>query len=197
MRGAKFHIAKELLISISEGDEVAFRELFYGALPWLTSFIQRMVKSPEGTQEIVQETFIRIWLSRDKLPGLLEPQAWIIRVASNECFTWFHKQAALRKITDIRDDAGSAAANLAEDRLQVQETLLLIREAVEQLPPQRKKIYQLSREEGLKTQEIADRLQCSPSYVKNTLSAALSYIRGYLTDAGKIIPLLFLLSLTR
>lgn len=197
MRGAKFHIAKELLISISEGDEVAFRELFYGALPWLTSFIQRMVKSPEGTQEVVQETFIRIWLSRDKLPGLLEPQAWIIRVASNECFTWFHKQAALRKITDIRDDAGSAAANLAEDRLQVQETLLLIREAVEQLPPQRKKIYQLSREEGLKTQEIADRLQCSPSYVKNTLSAALSYIRGYLTDAGKIIPLLFLLSLTR
>ncbi|MFX1707916.1 sigma-70 family RNA polymerase sigma factor [Chitinophaga sp. CC14] len=197
MRGAKFHIAKELLISISEGDEVAFRELFYGALPWLTSFIQRMVKSPEGTQEVVQETFIRIWLSRDKLPGLLEPQAWIIRVASNECFTWFHKQAALRKITDIRDDAGSAAANLAEDRLQVQETLLLIREAVEQLPPQRKKIYQLSREEGLKTQEIADRLQCSPSYVKNTLSAALSYIRGYLTDAGKIIPLLFLFSLTR
>lgn len=197
MRGAKFHIAKELLISISEGDEVAFRELFYGALPWLTSFIRRMVKSPEGTQEIVQETFIRIWLSRDKLPGLIEPQAWIIRVASNECFTWFHKQAALRKVTDIRDDAVSAAANLAEDRLQVQETLLLIREAVDHLPPQRKKIYQLSREEGLKTQEIADRLQCSPSYVKNTLSAALSYIRGYLTAAGKIIPFLFLLSLTR
>lgn len=197
MRGAKFHIAKELLINISEGDEVAFRELFYGALPWLTSFIRRMVKSPEGTQEIVQETFIRIWLSRDKLPGLLEPQAWIIRVASNECFTWFHKQAALRRVTDIRDDAVSAAANLAEDRLQVQETLLLIREAVDHLPPQRKKIYQLSREEGLKTQEIADRLHCSPSYVKNTLSAALSYIRGYLTAAGKIIPFLFLLSLTR
>lgn len=197
MRGAKFHIAKELLISISEGDEVAFRELFYGALPWLTSFIRRMVKSPEGTQEVVQETFIRIWLSRDKLPGLLEPQAWIIRVASNECFTWFHKQAALRKVTDIRDDTVNAAANLAEDRLQVQETLLLIREAVDHLPPQRKKIYQLSREEGLKTQEIADRLQCSPSYVKNTLSTALSYIRGYLTAAGKIIPFLFLLSLTR
>ncbi|HEY8958229.1 RNA polymerase sigma factor [Chitinophaga sp.] len=197
MRGAKFHIAKELLISISEGDEVAFRELFYGALPWLTSFIQRMVKSPEGTQEIVQETFIRIWLSRDKLPGLLEPQAWIIRVASNECFTWFHKQAALRKVTGISEEEGAVAGNHAEDRLQLQETLQLIREAVAQLPPQRKKIYQLSREEGLKIQEIADRLQCSPSYVKNTLSAALSFIRGHLTAAGKIIPLLFFFSLTR
>lgn len=196
MRGAKFHIAKELLISISEGDEGAFRELFYGALPWLTAFIQRMVKSPEGTQEIVQETFIRIWLSRDKLPGLLEPQAWIVRVASNECFTWFHKQAALRKVAAISEEEG-AAANYTEDRLQVQETLQLIREAVAQLPPQRKKIYQLSREEGLKTQEIADRLHCSPSYVKNTLSAALSFIRGRLTAAGKIIPLLFFLSLTR
>ncbi|WP_185937253.1 RNA polymerase sigma factor [Chitinophaga polysaccharea] len=196
MRGAKFHIAKELLISISEGDEVAFRELFYGALPWLTSFIQRMVKSPEGAQEIVQETFIRIWLSRDKLPGLLEPQAWIVRVASNECFTWFHKQATLRRVTGISEEEGTAAANYAEDRLQVQETLQLIREAVAQLPPQRKKIYQLSREEGLKIQEIADRLHCSPSYVKNTLSAALSFIRGRLTAAGKILSLLFFLFLT-
>lgn len=192
MHGAKFYISKELLISISEGDEAAFRELFYGILPWLDSFIRRMVKSPEGSQEIVQETFIRIWLNRDKLPGFLEPQAWIIRVASNECFAWFRKQAALRKVRDSCDEAVSVTTNQAEDHLEIQETLQLIREAVDHLPPRRKKIYQLSREQGLKTQEIADHLQCSPSYVKNTLSAALSYIRGYLITAGKIISLLFL-----
>lgn len=196
MHGANFHIEKDLLTRISEGDEDAFRELFYGILPWLTPFIGKLVKSEVGTQEIVQETFIRIWMSRDKLPGLHEPKAWIIRVATNECFTYFHKLASRRKIDQLFDGTTDAAANVGEDRLQVQETLLLIQQAVDTLPPQRKKIYQMSREQGLKTQEIADRLACSHSYVKNTLTTALSHIREHLTAAGKIIPLVILFSLT-
>lgn len=193
MRGTNFHIKEEILIRISEGDEDAFRELFYCVLPWLTPFIRSMAKSAEGTQEIVQETFIRIWMSRDKLPGLLEPGAWMIRVATNECFTYFNKQAASRKMTNLQDDTIDAVANVGEDRLQVKETQLLIQQAVNKLSPQRKKIYQMSREQGLKTAEIAEQLHCSHSYVKNTLSAALGYIREYLIAAGKIIPLLFLL----
>jgi RNA polymerase sigma-70 factor (family 1) len=197
LRGANFHIEKDLLIRISEGDEDAFRELFYGILPWLTPFIGNMVKTTEGTQEIVQETFIRIWMSRDKLPGLHEPRAWMIRVATNECFTYFHKQASRRKIGQLLEEGFQAAANVGEDRLQVQETQLLIQRAVNTLPPQRKKIFQMSREQGLKSQEIAEELQCSNSYVKNTLSAALHQIRDYLTAAGKIIPLLILFSINR
>lgn len=197
MRGVNFHIEKDLLIRISEGDEAAFRELFYGVLPWLTPFIGRMAKTTEGTQEIVQETFIRIWLSRDKLPGLHEPKAWIIRVATNECFTFFHKQASVRKINHLFDGVAAVDANVGEGRLQMKETQLLIQRAVNMLPPQRKKIYQMSREQGMKTQEIADQLQCSHSYVKNTLTAALSHIREYLAAAGKIIPLLILFSLNR
>ncbi|HEY9259700.1 RNA polymerase sigma factor [Chitinophaga sp.] len=195
MRGANFHIEKDVLIRISEGDEDAFRQLFYGVLPWLTPFIGSMVKTGEGTQEIVQETFIRIWLSRDKLPALQEPKAWIIRVATNECFTYFHKQTYRRKINQVLEGATAMDANVGEDRLQMKETQLLIQRAVNTLPPQRKKIYQMSREQGLKTPEIADQLQCSHSYVKNTLTAALSHIREYLTAAGKIIPLLILFSL--
>jgi RNA polymerase sigma-70 factor (family 1) len=197
LRGANFHIEKDLLIRISEGDEDAFRELFYGILPWLTPFIGNMVKTTEGTQEIVQETFIRIWMSRDKLPGLHEPRAWMIRVATNECFTYFHKQASRRKISQLLEEGVQAAANAGEDRLQVQETQLLIQRAVNTLPPQRKKIFQMSREQGLKSQEIAEELQCSNSYVKNTLSAALHQIRDYLTASGKIIPLLILFSINR
>lgn len=197
MRGASFHIEKKLLVRISEGDEDAFRELFYGILPWLTPFIGSMAKTAEGTQEIVQETFIRIWLSRDKLPALHEPKAWIIRVATNECFTYFHKQTSRRKINQLLEGEVPVAANIGEDRLQVQETQLLIQRAVNTLPPQRKKIYQMSREQGMKTPEIADELQCSHSYVKNTLTAALSHIREYLAAAGKIISLLLFFYLNR
>ncbi|WP_161596781.1 RNA polymerase sigma factor [Chitinophaga vietnamensis] len=191
MGGNKFHIDKTKLIRISEGDETAFREFFYEVLPWLTPYVGSMVKSPEATQEVIQETFIRIWVSRDKLPALQEPPAWIIKVATNECYTWFHKQASLRRLAP--EEQAPAYTGSGEEQLQMKETLALIREAVNHMPPQRKKIYQLSRDQGLKTQEIADQLHCSHSYVKNTLSAALAHIRDYLKAAGKVLPLLIFL----
>ncbi|WP_146151299.1 RNA polymerase sigma factor [Chitinophaga niastensis] len=182
---------------IATGDESAFRDLFHSTLPWLTPFIRRIVKTEEATKEVVQETFIRIWVSRDKLPALHEPRAWITKVASNECFTYFHKIASQQKIIAILEGTNSVTDNVAEDNLEMLETLQLVRKAVADLPPRRRKIYQMSREEGLKTHEIADRLNCSHSYVKNTLTTALSYIRQSLMAAGKIIPLLIFLILNR
>ncbi|WP_123891852.1 RNA polymerase sigma factor [Chitinophaga costaii] len=193
MNGVLHNIDRTLLARIAMGDEIAFRALFYSELPWLTAFLNNLTRSVDDTHEIVQETFIRIWISRDKLPDLLEPRAWITRVATNECFTYFNKQARFRKTITLTEQYTFIASHGAEDRLQARETQRLIGEAVNNLPRQRKKIYQLSRENGLKIQEIADQLHCSPSYVKNALSSSLHFIRGYLIRAGKIIPLLLLI----
>ncbi|RAJ82111.1 RNA polymerase sigma-70 factor (ECF subfamily) [Chitinophaga dinghuensis] len=186
----RFHIDATILVNISEGNEEAFRQLFFAVLPWLTPYVRKVIKDPDSVEEVIQETFIRIWISRDKLPGIENPKAWIMRVASNECFTWFHKQAAARMTTSLPDSLPEAAVNQVEEVVASRETLHLIKEAVDHLPPQRRKIYLMSREQGLKTQEIADKLQLSQSYVKNTLSAALNNIREFLQAAGKSIPFL-------
>ena len=60
----------------------------------------------------------------------------------------------------------------------------LVARAVNHLSPQRRKIYQLSREQNMTIPEIADHLQISASTVKNTLVTALREIREYLNKAG-------------
>ncbi|NLR79679.1 RNA polymerase sigma factor [Chitinophaga eiseniae] len=190
MDSNRFHIDTATLVNIAEGSEEAFRHLFFAVLPWLNPYVRKVIRDPDSVEEVIQETFIRIWISRDKLPGIENLRAWILRVASNECFTWFHKQATARMTTALPESFPEATVNEVEELVASRETLHLIKKAVDQLPPQRRKIYLMSREQGLKTQEIADQLQLSQSYVKNTLSAALSNIREFLLAAGKSIPFL-------
>ena len=69
----------------------------------------------------------------------------------------------------------------------------MLKEAVRQLPAQRRKVYQLVREEGLSHAEIADRLQISKHTVRNHVAEALQEIRIYLREHGVMV--VFLLSL--
>lgn len=186
-------IQRQLLEQISEGDADAFSTLFSRVVPLLQPSVFKILSSEEGMQEVIQETFIRIWLHRDKLPGLEKPLHWIFRIASNESYTWLRNQAIRRKYTE------GYAERLAEqpsfvadpDMSSFRETSRLVHQAVERLSPQRKLIYQMSRNEGLKPAEIAEKLNLSPSYVRNTLAVALQYIREYLVAAGKVLPLVY------
>ena len=68
--------------------------------------------------------------------------------------------------------------------MDLKEVHQLIIEAVGQLPAQRRRIYQMSRDEGMKIPEIAERLGISPNTVKNTLVMSLGFIRKYLAERG-------------
>lgn len=179
-------------MQIAGGDETAFSILFKQVVPSLQPAVFKIVQSEEGMQEVIQEAFIRVWLHRDQLPELEKPLHWLFRVTANESYTWLRKQAIRRKHTDgyaqqLPDDGLLA---VAPEILSLKETSKLVHQAVEQLPPQRKLIYQMSRNEGLKPAEIAEKLNLSPSYVRNTLVVALQSIREYLEAAGKVLPLM-------
>ena len=79
--------------------------------------------------------------------------------------------------------------------MSLKESEQLISEAVELLPPQRKKVYQLSRIEGLTHAQIAQQLNISTSTVNNQLTEALHFIKKYLQEtADAYIVLLILLA---
>ena len=66
----------------------------------------------------------------------------------------------------------------------------LLKEAVNTLPAQRRKVYQLVREEGLSYAEIAEKLQISKNTVRNHVAEALQEIRIYLREHGVMIVFL-------
>lgn len=182
----------QLFNRISDGDEEAFGILFRHSVPALYPFILRMVKQQAAAEEVVQASFLRLWLSRDKLPDVEHPKAWLYKVVANECYTWLKKEAREMR---LRADTGSGEEgddNLTAE-ISMRDTRRLITEAVSQLPPQRRRIFTMSRQEGMTIPEIAEELGLSPNSVKNTLVLALKDIRSYLGRHGQMITLMLLI----
>lgn len=182
---------KELLLQIAEGNEIAFKQLFelYGKL--LYPFLFRTVKSKSVAEELIQETMLKVWISRDRLPEIDNPRKWIFKIASNIAYTGLRRHLLEERILeDLKerqkeDVEPEQDYGLTELRRQVQR-------AVSLLPTERRRIYLLSREGGLSREEIADQLNITPKTVKNTIYSALKDIREHLEKAGYTLPLLYI-----
>lgn len=182
-----------LFSRIAEGDEQAFGELFHIYMPQLYRIIYNLVPVESTVQDLAQEVFLYLWLGRDKLPTVNEPQHWIFRIAYNRSFKYLKRRQLQLINTAGLDAAGEPQANETEDAVHLSETIRLIREAIQELPGQQQRIYQLNRVSGKKPAEIAMELGISIQAVRNSLTRSGKVIREYLKDHGIEIPLILIL----
>jgi len=174
---------KLLFQGVAEGKEDDFTTLFNLFLPKLHPFILRFTRSEQAAQEIIQETFIRVWLSRDKLWDIDNPGGWLYKVASNECYNYIRKSVLTNKFSQTIATEPDPV-NSTHEWLDIKDLKRLVNEAVEALPAQRKKIYLMSRNQAQTIPQIAANLQISPNTVKNSLVIALKNIRDHLVKHG-------------
>lgn len=177
---------KELFSLITEGNEKAFEILFHQYVPKITAFAIKITQERAIAEGIVQETFLKLWLGRDQLPGIENPSAWIYRIAANQCY-----KVLRRKVLAEQSQPAGHEENL-QDTVDLRELNSLVKEAVSTLSGQRHKVYMLSREAGMTIPQIAVILELSPSTVKNTLVSALKSVRDYLEERGYMLPLVLL-----
>jgi RNA polymerase sigma-70 factor (ECF subfamily) len=188
--GEDLHNEKILLRLIAEGDEVAFRDLFHSYVPLVQSVVGKLIRNTEAVPDVVQEIFLRIWLARDRLPDIENPRSWILRIVYHQSFNWLRQQKAQRKRDLVLLEEIQSVSTLGtEEAAQFEETSRIVQAAIEQLPPQARKVYLLNREEGLKIGEIAQQLQLSTQTVKNTLGRSVKAIRNYLCREGIFLPI--------
>lgn len=181
---------KLLFARIAEGDEAAFRKVFLMYMPAFFPMIVQVTRSGPVAEDIIQETFLRLWVHRDKLKEIRNPRAWLLRIAYLQAFTYLRDQnihdKALARLTTDGTNPGDT-----ELFITFRNTEALVKKAVEELPRQQKAVYRLSRENGYKTDQIARTMGLSEQSVKNTLVRALKFIREYLEKAGHTLLLLF------
>jgi len=174
---------RSLFQLVAEGDEQAFNRLFHLFLPRLYPFIIKLTRSEAVTQDIIQETFIKVWLYRDRLGEIENPGGWLYTLAANKCYDHLRSQASRNALfVPITGDA--TVGNTTYTWLDSRELKRLIELAVNELPSQRKKVYQMSRNQGMTIPEIAAALDLSPHTVKHTLVSSLKSIREYLSGHG-------------
>jgi len=188
------HTGDALYNRVAAGDEWAFRDLFDLYVPRLQAVIYRITKSATVTDDLVQETLLKVWIARDQLPEVSKPDSWIIKIGFFLALNHVRRQAIHSKaIAHIgyhlhQDIPGNQAGEATEFRQMIR----LIGEAVRQLPGKQQQAYQLSREQGLSIAEIAQQMGLAVSTVKNLLVMALKHIRQHLEKAGYTSLLLLL-----
>jgi RNA polymerase sigma-70 factor (ECF subfamily) len=173
------------LLLIAEGDEKAFYTFYSYHASQLRPFLLNYTGSATDTEDIIQETFIRVWLNRDRLPAIENLSGWMYRIAARVYLDHLDREIKSRKRKDAFGQAlyGSGQDRSAE-RTQVLEINHQIRQALQTLSEQKQLVFRLNREKGLKPAQIAAQLNIPVGTVKNQLSATLREIREQLLASG-------------
>ena len=169
---------------IAEGDEYAFAQLFKLTVGHLSKYLVKILKDREASLEALQETYIKVWLNRGKLKDVINITAYITKIAAHEAFIYLHNNAHVVLYNPSLHPISSQVVSDIEDILTYKETYQEFQQAIGELPAQRKVIYQMSRIDGLKSPQIAAKLQLSNGYVRNALSAAQQAVRKKLRRPG-------------
>lgn len=171
---------KEYFIRMSQGDEAAFTEIFFHYSARIHPFIKKMTRSEEVTEELVQDVFVSLWKSREKLPEINNYSAYIFTFATNRTYNYLKVKAREIKRLQALAAVEKDFTNNTIETIDLNESRELINELVNELAPQQKLIYKLTREEGLSHEEIALQLNISKNTVKNHLVKTLKFLRDNL-----------------
>ncbi|MFT4018817.1 MAG: RNA polymerase sigma-70 factor [Agriterribacter sp.] len=168
---------QELLLEIASGSEPAFRELFQAYRRKLFSYIFKTTGSSEIAEDTIQEVFLKLWSIRETLPAIGNINAYLHRMAHNYAYHGFRRLAKETLLLDhLSKQENGDTCNPVQELLS-KEVTAYIQRLVDQLTPQQRKVFLLSREDGLKQEEIASRLNVSISTVKKHMVDALAFLR--------------------
>jgi RNA polymerase sigma-70 factor (ECF subfamily) len=175
----QFHNEETLLQAVANGDEQAFARLFDRYYHLLGRHVFRLTRSMEMAEEIVQDVFLKIWMSREALEGVNHFRSYLYVISKNHALNALKKRAReqvkQKAYQHDRMQAETASVTVEPEELYYS----LIDQAIERLPAQQQKVYVLSRIQQKKYEEIAAEMGISRETVKKYLQLATMAISNY------------------
>lgn len=170
---------RELLRLVAEGDKNAFTQLYNNYRNKIYSIAFELTESTTVAEEIVQDTFLKIWVKRGSLPEVEHFRAYLFTITRNYVFTALKRIARKETIEVSAIQDAPLYDHDTEDRVLNNEYTRILQAAIDRLPEQQKQVYNLIKKEGLKREEAAAALHLSPETVKTHLAQAMRSIRTY------------------
>jgi len=169
-------ITREILAELRNGSHKAYESVFIAYYRKIKFFINGFIKSEETAEELTQEIFLKLWEKRESIDLNKSFGFFLYTMARNSTFN-FLKHKLVHESYIAKSGLDRLLALSPEEQIYAKEINLLIAMSVKKMPDQRRKIYELSRQEGLSNDEIALKLKISKKTVENQLSLALKELR--------------------
>jgi len=167
----------EILRLVSEGNELAFRKVFNHYSSSLYNYSFRITDDEELSEEIVMDAFLKVWCNRQSLNEIIHFNSYLYTLVKNNAFNAIKRRAHEAVIINKLSLSNSEYHNTTEETVIYNEYQHILSQAVDQLPPQQRIVFSMSRDEGMKYEEIANHLNLSKNTVKAHLKKALSTLR--------------------
>lgn len=189
--GEAYH-EQELLERIAASDQKAFNQLFESYRNRLFAYLFRITKSKETAEEIVLDVFLKIWTGRAVITEIDNFEAFLFCVAKNKALDFLRwvQKSKYQQIELWNRMQEERPSEMTDSRVLLADLETAVQEVVEQLSPQRKMVFVLSREQGLTYEQIAEKLNISTHTVRNHLAASLQFIRAHLGISSRMAVLL-------
>jgi len=170
---------KVLFEKIKSGNINAFETLFHRYYSYLCLFAAKIIRNPIAAEEIVQDFFVRLWEKREEISIDSSVKNYFFRSIKNTCLNFIqHNKIKARHAEKILSEAEN---NISSEDVYIEFDLAeKIEESIQALPEKRREIFRLSREEGLKYREIAEKLNISIKTVETQISLAIKTLRDNL-----------------
>jgi len=180
--------ADELFDQIKLGDQKALELLFSIYFPRLNDFARNVVKDDVISQDIVQDVFVKVWEKKAEIESI-NLEAYLFRLVRNRCIDYIkHLKVVNNRMHEIQisskyeelyriDFIGNEPYVLIE-----QELKLKIEKTIQILPERCREVFVMSRMNGLKNKEIAERLNINIKNVERHLNRAMRSFRENLSE---------------
>ncbi len=172
---------KELYIKLKTGDERAFQTLFRKYYPAMCHFACQYLNDNELAEETVQDMFVKIWEKRESLNIETSVKHYFFRSVRNHCLNQIQHEKIKKQYANAVLESFQQEINTEQYYLEV-DLVKRIEKSIDSLPPKRKEIFRLSREQGMKYKEIAETLEISVKTVEAQMGLALKHLREELKD---------------
>jgi RNA polymerase sigma-70 factor (ECF subfamily) len=164
-----------------ETKEVAFKELLQLYKERLYWHIRHIVKSHDDSDDVLQNTFIKVYKSIPNFKGESKLYSWMYRIATNEAITFINKNSRRLQLSS-EDYQNRAINNLKADvYFESDDIKLKLQRAIATLPDKQQLVFNMKYFEDIKYKDMAEILETSEGALKASYHIAVKKIEAFLT----------------
>ncbi|QIL42554.1 RNA polymerase sigma-70 factor [Pedobacter sp. HDW13] len=180
MDAAKIETGRDLISLIERGHSAAFTRFYTSYFQKLILASDKYISDIHTAEEIVQDIFLKIWEFPDSLTEVKCVKSYLYRSIINASINFANRQKNLEQhhLKLAAEFSDGYFTDLDEEN----EMIIILRDEIEKLPAQCKKVFKLSRFDNFKYREIALELSISEKTVENHIGNALKTLRSKFID---------------
>ena len=183
---------KEQLSRLKEGDQVAFEKIYDRYSTRVFQNTLRLTKSQDIAEELLQETFYRIWEKRSLIDTNKPIKAYLFRIAENLAYDHFRKIAKDKVLSQQLIDIASQYYDHIDEMIESKENNQILQSAIAALPPKRREIFLLCKFEGKSYREVSVLLGISESTINDHIVKAMRFLKEYFGHSGEAALTMFI-----